>query len=203
MKKSAKISLRHRATAAIWVSAFGLAIGACWYFLAGEQASGPALALMQRPLANAAVIAVRPAAMPATGADAQYKSAERFLLTGVIGGLAGQGVALIALDGQAAQPFAVGAQVAPGYVVHSVSDGRAMLAERTDLPVRLNLYLAVPKPVTADALARSATQAPQLISIGSTQLAGVPLALPDALAGPPPRMDSRYRAAVSRRPIPH
>lgn len=214
MKKPAKISLRQRATAAIWVSVFGLAIGACWYFLAGERANGPALALMQPPPANAAVSAVRPAAIPATAADAQYKSAERFQLTGVIGGHAGQGVALISLDGQAAQPFAVGTQVAPGYVLHSVSEGRAMLAERTDLSVKLNLYLTVPKtattsvPSTVMALkagegAGSATAAMGQAARPDARVGGASIALSAAFAGPPPRMDSRYRLPVSRRPIPN
>lgn len=202
MKKPAKIPLRYHATAAVWVSVFVLAIGACWTLLAGEQASGSALALIQPPLANAAVVALPPATVPAT-VDAQYKSAERFQLTGVIGGQAGHGVALISLDGQPAQPFTIGTQVATGYVLHSVSEGRAMLAERADLPIKLNLYLSVPRPVTAAALTGisalasgasggPATQAAQQIAGGSPPL-----------AGPPPRMDSRYRPVVSRRPIPH
>lgn len=203
MKKPAKTPCRRHATAAIWVSVFGMAIGAGCYFLAGEQANGPTLPLMPPPLASAGAVPLRPAVIPATAADAQYKSAERFLLAGVIDGLAGQGVALISLDGQPAQPFATGTQVAPGYVLHSVSAGRAMLAERTDLPVKLNLYLSVPKAATSDALTRITTQVQQPLAISSAQLAGSSPALADASAGPPPRLDSRYRAAVSRRPIPH
>ena len=202
MKKPAKIPLRYHATAAVWVSVFVLAIGVCWTLLAGEQANGPALALLQPPLANAAVVAVPPATVPPT-TDAQYKSAERFQLTGVIGGQAGNGVALISLDGKPAQPFTIGTQVATGYVLHSVSEGRAMLAERMDLPVKLNLYLSVPRPVTAAALSGIsafalsahtglATQAAQQLAGGGSQN-----------TEPPPRMDSRYRPMVSRRPIPH
>ncbi|MBC7610271.1 MAG: hypothetical protein H7228_12005, partial [Polaromonas sp.] len=200
-----------RATAAIWVAVFGLGIGACWYFLAGEPGSKSALVSVLPPPSSVLVLS-KPEALPATSGGVQYKSAERFSLEGVVSGQAGQGVALISLDGQAAQAFTIGKQVTPGYVLHSVSEGRAMLAERLDLPVKLNLYVssrvaaAAASATTGSATAGSAN----LVEISTAlpagtaqQIAGLSAPSPESSAGPPPRMDSRYRLPTSRRPIAH
>ena len=57
------------------------------------------------------------------------EAASRFVLLGVVADTDGQGAALIAVDGKPPRPFRVGAKVADGYVLHSVS-ARAAIARR-------------------------------------------------------------------------
>ena len=68
----------------------------------------------------------------------------RFVLTGVVADKAHGGAALIALDGQASKPYRVGARVADGLVLQSVSARRAVLAPAFNAPASLTLEM---KPV--------------------------------------------------------
>jgi general secretion pathway protein C len=69
--------------------------------------------------------------------------ASRFVLSGVVVQRlrSGQGVALIAVDGKPPRPYRVGASLADGIVLHSVSNGKAMLAASTDAEPGLTLEL--------------------------------------------------------------
>lgn len=62
---------------------------------------------------------------------ATASAASRFVLTGVVAQGRHRGAALIAVDGQAPKPFAVGAPVADGWVLRSVQPRRAALARAT------------------------------------------------------------------------
>ena len=64
-----------------------------------------------------------------------------FVLVGVLAEGSSKGAALIAVDGKPARPYAVGARVADGFVVQSVSGRRAMLAATTDGPALVILEL--------------------------------------------------------------
>ena len=65
----------------------------------------------------------------------------RFVLTGVVADRAQSGAALIALDGQASKPYRVGASVADGLVLQSVTARRAVLAPALSAPAALTLEM--------------------------------------------------------------
>ena len=83
------------------------------------------------------------ASSPATGAG------ERFTLAGVVASAAGEGVALISADGKPARPYAIGTQIAPGYVLKSVGRREAMLAGGVDGPVNMTLALPAQRNAAA------------------------------------------------------
>jgi general secretion pathway protein C len=93
--------------------------------------------------------------------------AARFALTGVVvqKAGAGQGVALIAIDGKPPRPYRVGATLADGVVLRSVSNGKALLASSMDAAP--SLTLALPQLTTAvvgTAFAARPAFAPPIIS---------------------------------------
>jgi general secretion pathway protein C len=60
-----------------------------------------------------------------------------------------QSVALIAVDGQAAKPFARGTEVLPGLLLQTVTLQQAQLGARIDGPAQLQLSMPVrPEPAT-------------------------------------------------------
>lgn len=65
----------------------------------------------------------------------------RFVLTGVVADRAQGGAALIALDGQASKLYRVGASVADGLVLQSVTARRAVLAPALSAPAALTLEM--------------------------------------------------------------
>lgn len=77
-------------------------------------------------------------------AAATPDAASRFRLTGIIASRTGQGVALIAVDGQQPKPYRVGSQVDAGWVLQSVQtrqvalgpDAKAAPSLRLELPAR-------------------------------------------------------------------
>lgn len=73
--------------------------------------------------------------------------AERFKVMGVIASASGQGTALVAVDGQPPRPFKVGAELAPGFVIRSVSQKELTLATRPGGDALVTLPL--PEPGTA------------------------------------------------------
>ncbi len=81
---------------------------------------GPAIDVAAVARLLGAGAAARPAAVATAAAQAAPVS--RFVLQGVLAGKAsGGGAALIAIDGQPAKPFRVGAALEPGLVVQSLS----------------------------------------------------------------------------------
>ena len=80
-------------------------------------------------------------AQPATAPPAD----SRFQLQGVVAGDGTRGAALLAVDGQPAKPYRVGATVAEGWVLQSVQGRRVSLGASVDGPETLRLELPAKK----------------------------------------------------------
>lgn len=99
------------------------------------------------PAALAAFLGASPAAALEPTAAAPSPWAGRFVLTGVVAGASSQGVAVIAVDGQAPRPYRVGTRVDDGLVLQSVAPRKAVLAAGPRSPALLTLELPpLPKP---------------------------------------------------------
>jgi general secretion pathway protein C len=85
-----------------------------------------------------------------TLAGAALGPTERFNAIGVMASASGQGVALVSVDKQPARPFGVGASIAPGFVLKSVSQREIKLADSVQGEV--TLPLPDPAKVKSDAL---------------------------------------------------
>ena len=125
---------------------------------------------------------------------------DRFILSGVIASLVGQGAALISVDGKPARPFAVGSELAPGYVLVSVAPRAAMLAEGLFAPVRAVLSLPLPQQGEATSIAPVLASAvpitPGNPAAATLAPAGAPGVAPSVAIEPspppvPPRADAR------------
>lgn len=82
-------------------------------------------------------------------APAAPELASRLALIGIAKSGVNQSVALIAVDGQAAKPFARGAEVLPGVVLQNVSLQQAVLGADINGPVQLQLSMPLrPEPAT-------------------------------------------------------
>jgi general secretion pathway protein C len=121
--------------------------------------------------------------------------ASRFILTGVVVNrpASGQGVALIAVDGKPPRPYRVGTQLADGIVLHSVSNGKAMLAASTDAAPGLTLEL----PQLTSAVAGTAVASRPAIASMPASMAIAPTA---ALASPVANPTANPSAALGTRP---
>jgi general secretion pathway protein C len=136
-------------TALVWA----LAAGAAVYW--GLRLSSPAAVAVAdaAPAVLAGDAAARQAsiarflgAQPAALAGPGPGPADRFALIGVVASVGGEGAALVSVDGKPARPFAVGMQMAPGYVLQSLGPREARLS--TDLQAPVNLVLSLPAPKT-------------------------------------------------------
>lgn len=135
--------------APIWTVRFctlllALATGASaaywWLKLPGAE-----LESIAAPLAAQAAITDTSAVALALGHSAKAAAPSRFTLLGVVADTRQAGSALIAVDGQAAKAFAVGATVAPGWMLKSVQGRMATLASDGNTePVTLQM---APLPV--------------------------------------------------------
>ena len=119
-------------TLGIW--ALALACTVFWGLRLAAPAAGPAVAPPIPAAAQAVDSALvgRALGVPDASAAAPVAAAGRFVLQGVVAGRTGRGTALIAVDGRPARPYRVGALVAPGYVLRSVSPRRAVLGSSGD-----------------------------------------------------------------------
>ncbi|MDP2818749.1 MAG: hypothetical protein Q8O29_10855 [Polaromonas sp.] len=185
------------ATAVVWAA---VAMSGWYWTQVGLATEGPSLVdtppltatpEISRPMELARLLgaAAPVAAGPGPG------PAERFILSGVIASLVGQGAALISVDGKPARPFAVGSELAPGYVLVSVALREAMLAEGLFAPVRAVLSLPLPQQseatTVAPVLAPTVPATPGIPSAATSSPGGVPgvapSVAPDASALSPPR----------------
>lgn len=107
-------------------------------------------------------------------------AAERFALAGVIASAAGEGTALISVDGKPARPFVVGARIAPGYVLKAVGQRDATLADDPAGAGRVMLSLPAYKTATL------ITSLPAGVSAASPATVGQ-----ITRTSPPPRTDAR------------
>jgi general secretion pathway protein C len=118
--------------------------------------------------------------------------ADRFKVLGVIASASGRGAALVAVDGQPARTYSVGAALAPGFVLRSVSQKEITLAARPGGQVLATLPLPEPGSTAIDTnpdrtTAPGATAAPPIVS-GSrgNPRSPEPAANPAAGASAPP-----------------
>lgn len=157
--------------------------------------AAPGLAVAEAAPARQAAVAGVLGALPPAAAAAVPGVAQRFALLGVIASAAGQGAALISVDGQPARPLRVGAQIAPGYRLEAVGRREAVLAN--DAPVPAQTILWLPAPETA-ATARTGSPAVAALPVVAEPAAAAPPAAAQSDdAGPPPRADSRRRSPAS------
>jgi general secretion pathway protein C len=105
--------------------------------LAGDAAA--------RQASIARFLGAQPAALAGPGPG----PGDRFALIGVVASVGGEGAALVSVDGKPARPFAVGMQMAPGYVLQSLGPREARLSTDLQAPVNMVLSLPVPKDAAA------------------------------------------------------
>jgi general secretion pathway protein C len=86
-------------------------------------------------------------------------SGGRFVLSGVVAGVAGHGAAVISIDGGPNKAYRVGSQVTEGLVLQSVVGRRAMLAPSVQAPATQTLELRAPETKAADATGPAAQPA--------------------------------------------
>ena len=215
-----RYSFHHLLTVIVWAAVFGSG----WYwvqtgFEAGVQTNA----------------AIAPAAVPAgiynptsltrvlgTGSASPApvsNSVRNFVLSGVIANSTGRGAALISVDGKPAAPFAVGTQLAPGYVLVAVAPRQAMLADGPGAPVLVTLNIPLAETgrevqgAATSAVSATKTVTPPVPTVPSlalptsnndtaasaTQLPAITNSSPD---GPPPvpaRADGRRQPDSSSR----
>lgn len=177
------------ATAVVWA---GVAISG-WYW--AQAGLPPKTANVEAPVAAAPALASSPAqlarllgAPPTVAAGPGPGPADRFSLVGVIAGSAGEGAALISVDGKPALPFAVGAQIAPGYVLVKVGPREAGVSDGTD--AQASVILSLPeKPAGASASLPAMRASPPAVSVPEQATVTEPL----------PRADSRRQGPASMR----
>lgn len=134
------------ATLALWLLAAASTV--YWGLRLSAPAGGPGVpavvASLPAPDAQAlarllGAQAAAPQALPVASAPS------RFALVGVLAGRqSGGGAALIAIDGQPARPYRVGATVDAGLVLQSLGPREAHLGARRDGPAALTLQIALP-----------------------------------------------------------
>lgn len=184
------------ALAAASVGFWGLSMAGPGATRAVPQAQAPVAPVDVRAQQSAVASLLGAGPLAANGSAALVAGpAERFALLGVIASVAGQGAALISVDGQPARPLRVGAQIAPGYRLESVGRREAVLAD--DAPVPAQTILLLPAPETS-ATARTESPALAALPVFAEPAAAAPPAVAQSDdAGPPPRADSRRRSPAS------
>lgn len=165
-------------------------------------AETPAFSAQSAQPVNSNLTTVPPGQVQTSQLNAPTRDAKRFLLTGVVdltlGQGQGQGVALISVDQQPAQPFHVGEQVAHGHSLQSVSAGQAVLTRNTGPTVKLGLSFPGASPSNQAVTVSAATpkslsnNAEAPVSALSPE-SSLPAVASAEYTGPPGRADSRYR----------
>jgi general secretion pathway protein C len=150
------------ATTVLW------ALAAASVVFWGLRLMSPSDAVAPPALSSSAAVAVDPAAVAQmlgvvpsqANVVATPDAASRFQLLGVVADADQQGAALIAVDGKPPRPFRVGATVADGYVLHSVSARAASLGASVDAAPAFTLQLPA-RPLAVNGPPPSASDAPQ------------------------------------------
>ena len=220
------------ATALLWA----MAVASLVYWLsrlAGTRAVAtvPAVVAQRQapsdgPSHQAALARMLGAQPSAATVESSLGAEQRFALLGVIASTAGHGAALIAVDGEPARAWRVGAQVASGYVLATLGRREAVLQNSARPHAKIVLRLpspdtegeANPQPpdelaefapirsvpeITQPAAPAPASEIPSPTSParlpGAASPPATPPETPVAHDGPPPRLDSRYPAAAGAR----
>jgi general secretion pathway protein C len=113
----------------VWL-AVGVSV-AYWGLLLWGQAPRVEVAVTPRSpaLVDSAIVArALGAVKPQQGGPEAPASMPKVVLLGVVGGSQGKGVALLSVDGQAAKPYPVGAEVVGGWRLAEVAGRTAVLA---------------------------------------------------------------------------
>ena len=131
--------------ALLWLMA-GLSAG-YWLLQAGGRSplTPVPAAVSAPPTVDAALLARALGAVPAAAprAEAAPAVASRFALQGVVATGTARGAALIAVDGRPARPFGLGAEVAGGLVLQSVTAQQVRLGAALKGPATLTLDMPV------------------------------------------------------------
>lgn len=201
--------LSRSATGLLWAAAaasavyWGSRIASAGATAAVHQAPKQALDA-QAPARQAALARALGASPPAAGTPG-LGAAQRFALLGVIAIGAGQGAALISVDGGLAQPLAVGARLSPGYVLQAVGRRDAVLQGSAAQPAQIRLTLPEPdadpadaQPAatagaaakTADAVAAAPAESEAVAAANGPPIAHATAPRPGT--EPPARQDARY-----------
>ncbi|WP_422843951.1 type II secretion system protein N [Acidovorax sp. M2(2025)] len=131
-------------TLALWAAA-GASVVFWGLRLSAPPASGMVPVAPPAPLAPdaqalARLLGAAPAQAAAPSAAPVAPLASRFTLVGVLSGRnSGGGAALIAVDGQPAKPYRVGAVVAEGLVLQALGPRQAQLGAAADGPANVTL----------------------------------------------------------------
>ena len=201
------------ATAVVWA---GVAMSGWYWTQVGLAAGGPVLIDAPSPVTTPEVsspveLARLLGASAPVAAGPGPGPADRFVLSGVIASVRGQGAALISVDGKPARPFALGSELAPGYVLVSVAQREARLAEGLFAPVRVVLSLPVPRQAESTAVPPVLAPTALITSAGPTAANSAPAVVPDAAPQAtlgrsaqepppvPPRADSRRQPQTTLR----
>jgi len=145
-------------TAVLWALAAASIVFWGLRLMAPPDAMAPPAIVAPAATADPAAVARMLGAVPSEIVAAPTPdAASRFVLLGVVADTDQQGAALIAVDGKPARPFRVGAKIAEGYVLQSVTVRAATLGARADsapmftlqLPVRPLAVLAPPAALGA------------------------------------------------------
>ena len=129
------------------VAALAAASAAYWGLKLAAPApanANGALVFADAPQADAQAVARLLGSAPtviAASATPVEMAASRFKLTGVVADRDHGGYALIAIDGQPARPYRVGAPIDEALVLQSVAPRSAALAPRLDAPASVTLEL--------------------------------------------------------------
>jgi general secretion pathway protein C len=160
------------------------------------QALAPPVDARAHQLLVARLLGAMPLA--AAGPASVAAPAQRFALLGVVARAAGQGVALISVDGQPARPLRVGALIAPGYRLQAVGPREAVLVNDAQALVQIRVLLPA-RGAASVAAALPAYVAPAAVVVASlAPLADAALVpAPSVDDGPLPRADSRRQPLAS------
>ena len=195
-----RIFLTRSLTFLIWLLAGGCAVYWSLKFTQGPLAPPSATAVfpgaasaavdsqaLAKGLGGGDAIAIHSAASDSANMPASSINSSRFVLTGVVVTRAGDSrtsVALIGVDGKPARPYRVGSSLTEGVVLHSVSAGKAMLANNLQEAPSATLEL----PVLTSAVVGTAVAARPALPMPAPFIAPSLAANPNsALGSRPPR----------------
>ncbi|MGJ7510797.1 type II secretion system protein N [Variovorax sp. GT1P44] len=130
------------ATTGLWALAAASIVFWGLRLAAPSDAIAPPAVAAPQAVADPAAVAQLLGAVPSQATVvATPEAASRFSLLGVIADSDGQGAALLVVDGKPPKPFRVGAKVADGYVLQSVTTRAASFGASANSAVAFTLQL--------------------------------------------------------------
>lgn len=130
------------ATTVLWALAAASIVFWGLRLAAPSDAIAPPAVAAPQAVADPAAVAQLLGAVPSQATVvATPEAASRFSLLGVVADSDGQGAALLVVDGKPPKPFRVGAKVADGYVLQSVTTRAASFGASADSAAAFTLQL--------------------------------------------------------------